>query len=164
MAQTESVKSYTGTRLIPLSEMRDQRLKTALAVWEEKRQARIYPARAELTPRDMKAFLPNITLWRAVKGGTDYEYRIMGGADVKAYGLNMTGLHVSDLDRLMPGNTSRVKKVLDYVVRKKIPVVSDGWLTTSGGLPVHHVMIFFPLGPDEAMVDHILGVSVHGGA
>ena len=161
LGQAEGIQSYFDARLVPLSDIRDQRLRTALAVWEAKRQARNYPSRSEMTPRDMLPFLGNITLWRTVKDGADYEYRIMGDVSVVAYGRSMAGSNVSDLEKLRPGNGARVKAVLDYVVRKAIPVVSVGCLITSNKKPVYHEMIFLPLGPDDATVDHILGVAVH---
>lgn len=161
MDQTEQVQSYSGARLVPLSEIRDKRLRMALALWEDKRQARNYPSRAEMTPRNMAPFLRYITLWRRTDDGTDYEYRIMGDAYTAAYGRTMTGRRVSDLDTLRPGNGARVKAVLDHVVRNAKPAVSVGWFTTSSGKSVYHEMIFLPLGPDDATVDHVLGVSVH---
>lgn len=145
---------------MPLGEMKSARLKAAHAVWEEKRGQRLYPARAALAPRDMVSFLANVTLWRRTYDG-DYEYRIMGDIDAAAYGCSMIGRYVSDLDKSKPGNGKLVKAVLDHVVRTKAPCVSDGWFVTSQGRPVRHEMLFLPLGPDEATVDHILGVSVH---
>jgi hypothetical protein len=161
MTQAQPPQSFTGARLVPLDEIRDERLRVALAVWRETRCERKYPAKPQMTPRAMKPFLRNITLWRIAKNGTDYEYRIMGDADAAAYGRNMAGKHVSDLNLLKPGNGARVKAVLDYVVRKKEAIVSVGWLTASNENAVFHEMIFLPLGPDDATVDHILGVSVH---
>ncbi len=161
MGRAEVKQSYFDARLVPLSDIRDQRLRTALAVWEAKRQARKYPSRSEITPRDMAPFLSNVTLWRRVKDGADYEYRIMGDAAVSAYGHSMAGRYVSDLDKLKPGNGARVKAVLDYVVRNAAPSVSVGWFIAGDEKPIYQEMIFLPLGPDDATVDHILGVSVH---
>src|SRR5258707_12679306 len=162
MQAAENLGPYSSARLVPLGEIRSDLLRLALAGWEEKRAERRFPSRPEMTPRHMKTYLRNITLWRRSAEGRDYEYRVMGDADAQAYNRSMVGLHVSDLDKLRPGNGARVKAVLDYMVRKQIPVVSAGWLITSGQKPVYHEMLFLPLGPDEASVDHILGVSVHG--
>ena len=161
MGQAERMEGYTGARLVPLSEINDPLLRSALAVWDAKRATRKYPSRHAMTPRAMAPFLRNITLWRSARDGTDYEYRIMGDTEVAAYGRSMAGRFVSDLDKLRPGNGARVKAVLDSVSQKGEAVVSVGWFTTSQGKHVYHEMLFLPLGEDDMTVDHILGVSVH---
>jgi hypothetical protein len=161
MSEAHRIQTQSGGRIISLEEMRAAPLLEALRVWNAKRGDRCFPARESMTPRDMRPFLPNITLWRKTADGTDYEYRLMGEVDSRAYRTCMTGLYVSDLDRLRPGNGSLVKAVLDWVVRKGKPTVSAGWLVTSREIPVFHEMLFLPLGPDDDTVDHVLGVSDH---
>ncbi len=154
----------SGGRIVPLEAITDNRLRLALALWEDKRGVRRYPARTDLTLRGMVPFLRNITLWRRAKDGTDYEYRIMGDGDAESYGRSMVGLYVSDLDALRPGNGALVMAVLDSIVRKGRPKVSAGWLIASNGRHVYHEMLFLPLGPDDATIDHIMGVSVNARA
>jgi len=161
MGHAQRIPAHTTAKLIPLDDISDPRLKAALELWRSLRAGRPYPAREQMTPRAMTDFLAHITLWRRSTDGSDYEYRIMGDRDVAAYGRSMIGLHVSDLDKLRPGNGSAVKAVLDYVVRKARPAVSAGWLVTSAALPVYHEMLFLPLGPDDRTIDHILGVAAH---
>lgn len=148
-------------RCIPLAEIDNAILLSALKLWDELRGDRPYPARAAVTPRVLKPILRNTSLLKVIDGGADYEYRIVGDAYVMAHGHSYQGLRWSETAALAKGFHSFVKPVFDSVVRDGAPVATRGWIER-GGQSTGHVYceyVYLPLG--EGAVDHILVVAVY---
>lgn len=77
--------------------------------WESKRRGRAMPARADLDPIEMKAFLPHIVLTDVLHHAAphlplDFRYRLMGTAVDAHMSRRFTGLRLSELPAQQPGS------------------------------------------------------------
>ncbi len=146
---------------IPLTEVDNTVLLTALLLWQDIRNERRFPPRRAITPRLLKPILRNTTLLRVIDGGADYEYRIVGDAYVMAHGQSFQGLRWSQTKSMAPGFHKFIKPVYDRIVESGEPLAMRGWVERGGsstGL-VYCEYIYLPL-VDES-VDHILIVAVY---
>src|SRR5262249_12687592 len=88
--------------VIGIDDLGDPAVRLGAAHWLRLKGERRFPARDELVPRDMAAFLRNIALVRVLDDGRDYEYRIAGDAHVEAHGASFQGTYLSDLEVRAP--------------------------------------------------------------
>lgn len=131
----------------------------ALRHWERLRGARRFPARKELLPRDMAAFLRNIVLIRVIDGGRDYEYRIVGDACVQAFGSNYQGVRLTEVEAVDANYGLATRAAYEHVRTIGQPFAVRGWVAPSiPSLFSYHETAFLPLGENGA-VDHILAAS-----
>jgi hypothetical protein len=130
--------------------------------WQRLCDGRRFPARADLSPREMGNLLRNVVLMKVLNEGEDYEFRIVGDAHVIAHGFSMQGLHISDVDGFSPGYGSVLKRLYDRVVRKAEPYALRGWLERGETHKkyIYTESAFMPLGHGET-VDHVFTVSVY---
>lgn len=149
--------------VIPLEAIEHPILCQGLECWNRLRGARRYPARQDLTPRDLAPLLRHVVLIRLVDGGADYEYRIVGDAHVISHGFSMQGRRVSEVDRFSPGYGPVLKSLYDRAVRRREPYAFRGWMERGDEkrLYIYSESVFMPLGPDEATIDHVLNFAVY---
>jgi len=146
--------------VLPLEAMRSALLQKLYAVWNERRGARRFPAKEDITPRDMKDGLKFISLLDVVDGGRDFAYRLRGDGLQqlihRAYGEKMPSKSASELTGL--------EQLFDlghrHVVGTGAPRLLEICLEL-GGTPVPcRESLYLPLGEDGRPVDHILAISV----
>ena len=89
-------------------DLTDPRLAALYAYWDGKRRGRSIPARADLDPIEMRAWLGNLLLIDAMPDGR-FVYRLYGTRFVDSFGLDMTG---RDVDVLPEDQRDRVRS--DY--------------------------------------------------
>jgi hypothetical protein len=143
---------------ITLDQLHSRPVRDGAAYWQGLKGARAYPAREDISPRQMRAFLRYTTLIRALDDGADFEYRIVGDAHVAAYGFHIKGLKLSAMDHLVPGHAPRLAHIY-YTARKRAaPLALRGWAMRGTSL-FFHESVFLPLGPDTGTVDHILNIT-----
>jgi len=65
--------------------------------WLSKLNGRMMPSRADINPAEMKAFLPLIVLFD-VEAGQRLRIRLAGTMAVEAYGSEITGRYLEDLE------------------------------------------------------------------
>jgi hypothetical protein len=131
--------------------------------WRKLKGERSYPARQDMTPRDLAPLLRNVALIRLIDDGADYEYRIVGDAHVISHGFSMQGLRVSDVDRYSPGYGPVLKSLYDRAVRRRDVYAFRGWMERGEQHKqyIYSESVFMPLGPDETTIDHVLNFSVY---
>jgi hypothetical protein len=151
----------TGGR-IALDAVESGPVRDAIAYWQGLCGTRRFPARTDVSPRDMRGFLRNICLLRVIDGGADYEYRILGDAHVLAYGFSMQGRRLSDVDVEAPDHGPVLRKLYDRVVRKGEPYALRGWIVRDEQQKnyIYSESLFAPLG-DGDVVDHVFNASVY---
>jgi hypothetical protein len=151
------------SQCIPLEEVDNSILCQGITLWGQLCSGRRFPARAEITPRELKPILRNTTLLRVIEGGRDYEYRIVGDAYVMAHGVSFQGRKWSETGQFSPGYHDAVKPVYDLVVSTGSPVATRGWIDKGKGAGerVYCEYVFLPLGTEEQGVDHILAIAVY---
>jgi len=147
---------------IGFEEIESPLVRKGLDYWQRLCDGRRFPARADLSPREMGGLLRNIVLMRVLDQGEDFEFRIVGDAHVIAHGFSMQGLKISDVDGFSPGYGSVLKRLYDRVVRKGEPYALRGWLERGETHKqyIYTESAFMPLGQGET-VDHVFTVSVY---
>ena len=137
--------------------------RAAYAYWRMLKGSRAMPARAELSPRDMRGILRNVVLLRVLDGGADYEYRIVGELFVWAYGLQFRDMRLSQIEAAAPEHGARMRKLYEHVRTHAEPLAFQGWVGRE--VPqsrfVYYESLLVPLADDGRTVDHILVTSFY---
>ena len=137
--------------------------RAAYAYWRMLRGGRAMPARAELSPRDMRGILRNVVLLRVIDGGADYEYRIVGELFVWAYGLQFRDMRLTQIEAGAPEHGARMRKLYEHVRTGAVPLAFQGWVGRE--IPqsrfVYYESLLLPLADDGRTVDHILITSFY---
>lgn len=79
--------------------------------WFTKRGTRDMPRRADISPAELKPYLPNILLADIVDGGRDFRYRLVGGHLHRSFAGNPTGKLMSET--LQPFGQETVRRTVD---------------------------------------------------
>lgn len=129
--------------------------------WESKRGERRMPARRDLRPEEMRPFLGYLVLVD-VEPGTPpkFRFRLIGAEIAGAYGRDMTGLYVDDVQPLTYRNLllrhyGRAAEVARPVLHR---VKFMEWTGKTHEL----VRLILPLSDDNQTVNMLLMVSVFG--
>ena len=147
-------------RRVSLADITQPIVLQAVELWSEHKGAKKFPSKDAMTPRRMKAFLRNIALIAVMGEKPDYEYRVFGDAAAVAFGRNLTGMRIADLNRLQPGYGDVMARVFNFVRRTAAPVFVRGTLVRAEIKIDEQQAAFLPLGRDD-LVDHILYVGAY---
>jgi hypothetical protein len=154
-----------------LGELETAPLKMAVEYWQSIRGPRRFPSRRELKPREIAALLPYMALLKVIDGGTDFEHRIVGDAQVRALRVQVQNRRFSEIAAEAPKLVSVSKPLFLKVVQTRAPVC---WRARTGYDAVDVVFkevegVLLPLGETEEAVDHVaafntykMGVSPEG--
>lgn len=121
-------------------------------LWNERRGERQFPSRSDITPRDMKDWLPGVALIDVVRNPLRFKGRLAGTDFRRAMGYDPTGFYQHDL----PDAEARIERYT--------------WLTESGkpyfcaDIPLlfadkdfqSYSVIAFPLGETDEQVDMLI--------
>jgi hypothetical protein len=125
--------------------------------WNALRAGRPMPARADVSPRDMREFLPNIGLVEVVTapdGTISYTMRIAGGKIEEIFGP-LTGQPLADA---LPQETAlRWRLVFDEVRQSGVPLAVSGRVAYANLRHLKYELFVAPLGED-GKIGTILGV------
>jgi hypothetical protein len=125
--------------------------------WLALRAGRPMPARADISPRDMREFLPYVGLAELVslpEGGEDYAMRLAGGKIEEIFG-SLTGQHIRKF--LSPEIASRWRLIFDEVHRSKAPLVATSRVAYNNMRHLKQELFIAPLGED-GVVQMLFGV------
>jgi len=151
------------TSIIAPGEIENAVGRTAYAYWRMLKGERSMPARAKLSPRDMKGILRNVVLLRVIDGGADYEYRIVGELFVWAYGVQFRDKRLTQIEAAAPAHGARMRQLYEHIRTNAAPFAFRGWVGRD--IPdsrfVYYESILLPFADDGAAVDHILAASVY---
>lgn len=132
----------------------------ALALWKERKGARRFPTREDMTPRAMAAFLRNTALVQVIEGGREFQFRVVGDAITEVQGTSFQGLTLGEIDQKLPGYGELLRPVHELVVARAEPLAFRGHVRLSPkGRMFFHETVLLPLGSD--VVDHFLVVAAH---
>ena len=160
MLSRDVPESASGT--IALDAIESPIVKQGFEYWTRLKGDRDWPARADMSPKEMAPLLRNIVLLRRTED-RDYEFRIVGDAHVISHGFSMQGLKVSAVDTISPGYGTVLKRLYDHAVNRQAPFAFRGWMER-GDKNKHYIYnesVFMPLGPDGQTIDHVLNFSVY---
>lgn len=151
--------TYGAERIGTAAELRDPELHAFLDYWNAKRGDRAMPARTEISPKELKAWLHRIHIYDVIDGGRDFRVRLMGTAIVQAFGADVTGTLLSA--EVNPEIRGRIFRILRQVVSEKAPVAVKAEIAVSHNYPVNRLVgsLWLPLGKD-AEVQHVIAQSI----
>jgi len=154
----------TSFERISLAELKSPVVRQGVDHWTALRGARRFPARQDIHPRDIKAILANLLLIRVLDGGSDFEFRIAGDAQIQTYAIDFAGKRLSELKHTSPAYGYILAGLFGYVAQFGEPVALRGKF--GPGFPNVRIAYcetaFMPLGSGDA-VDHLLGCTAFVG-
>jgi hypothetical protein len=157
--RTHTTTPESSVELVSPESLDSKPVSLAVRYWMGLCGTRRFPARREIRPREMAAFLRNIVLIRIVDGGRDYEYRIAGDACVQAFGANFCGARLTEIEAADPAFGLATRAAYEHVRTTGQPFALRGWVSPSApSLFSYHETAFLPLG-DNDTVDHIIAAS-----
>jgi hypothetical protein len=150
-----------GRQRIALDDIQNPMLRKGLALWERMRGENRFPARAQMSPREMSGLLRNTVLVKVLDNGADFQFRIVGDAIVMAQGASFQGMTMGEIDQALPGYGTMLRDVYTRVYETGEPLAFRGWFERSADKrPFFHESLVLPLG-DGQTVDHILVIGVY---
>jgi hypothetical protein len=162
-AEELAVPQHSSGRVLTLEQIESVIVRQVADHWLGLRGARPFPARADLTPKNLNRLLRHIILIKVIDEGADYEFRIVGDVQVQAYGESFANMRLSQIAAKHPKFAEGLKLFYDGVRMGRMPFAYRGWIGRD--MPdtrfSYHECAFFPLGPAEDVVDHILVVGVY---
>jgi hypothetical protein len=130
-----------------------------LRYWQEKRSARPMPARADISPREIKPYLGWACLLDALPHFADFRYRLVGSFVTEYFLGDGTGRTVSDAFSENPGVRDGALWLFRQtcIGRKPIRVWSPGadW---EGRYHPDNDALYLPLGADGETADMVLNI------
>jgi hypothetical protein len=130
------------------------------AYWDSRRQGRRMPARPDLDPIDMKAWLSGIQLIDVFENPRKLVYRLVGEVEVQMRGFNHAGRQVEDAFFAV----SKEEALRNYDL-----TIDGGWMVydwaryvAAGGFQVSQETIFLPLSDDGRRVNMVVTFTVVG--
>jgi hypothetical protein len=131
------------------------------AYWESKRRGRVMPARADISPMQLKEHLGWVMILDVMPGARDFRYRLIGTLVTQYFSGDSTGKTV--MEAFAPNGEAvakSVNSVFRKVARDRCVVRSAGdanWLAE--GMEEFEA-IYLPLSDDGESVSHILHAFV----
>ena len=133
-------------------------LRPVLDYWEHKRGTRAMPARHDIEPLELKAYLRHLFLIEPL-ADAEFRYRLIGSEITERYGRNSTGKTVSEAYRDMPDIARWCTRMFQAVVTGKRPVLARGSLHAVRKDFFTFESISLPLSRDGEQVDMIFGAA-----
>lgn len=153
----------SSTHVLTLDQIENAVVRTGVNYWRSLRADRHLPARSKLSPRDLSGLLRHLVILRVIDGGKDYEYRLVGDAQVQAYGFNFQNLRISQIITVAPEFGQLMYGIYEHVRTTCDPFAVRGWIgkEVADSRFVYHESVFLPMGEDGETVDHIAVVSTY---
>ncbi len=159
--RAQTVSSELRSRnAIALDALENPLVRRALDVWRQARGARRLPAKADLTPRSMLGFLKHTALLKVLGGGEEFVFRIVGDQIAVQQGAPMQGKTMAEIDEMLPGHGTLLKRIYQAVMAAGAPLAFRGWyLRPADKHPFCHEVVILPVSDDGATIDHLFVVA-----
>lgn len=128
-----------------------------LAYWRSLCGTRTFPAREQLSPREILRLLTNTILLKVIDGGNDFEFAVVGDEVTRAYRTKLIHRRLSEIAKDIPNAATFWGGVYRDIIQNRKPWAvrfssgSDGEARFSNAEAV-----LLPLGPRDDVVDHII--------
>jgi hypothetical protein len=132
-------------------------LRRLYGYWDAQRGARAMPARSDIDPIDLKAFLPVLILIDVVPDARRYTYRLVGTHEVEMRGRDPTGKSI--LEAYYGESAEDTIFYLDRVVQTREPVLYRGTYQPLTTRTQRDDVLFLPLSKDGEAVNMIMLLS-----
>lgn len=162
MSQSMSAPQ-TGMRprnAVALDALENATVIKALEVWRAARGSRRFPAKKDMTPRSMLRLLANTALLRVQGGGEEFVFRIVGDQIAVQQGAMLQGKTMAQIDEMLPGHGSVLKRIYQRVLEAGAPLAFRGWyLRPADQHPFCHEVVILPVSDDAKTIDHLFVVA-----
>lgn len=144
------------------SEIQHAALRLLHAYWISKKGERLAPARADIDPAEMKAFLPHVFLLDVVGTPPRFRFRLVGTEVTSRYGEELTGRFLDEVDLDDVG----VDILGEYqrAIREAGPVLGRWAYEKRSGQYLNYERLILPLSSDGRSIDMLLCGAQMGGA
>lgn len=155
------IPDITAFHVIAPEELEALPVRIGFEYWLKRRGTRRYPARSDISPREITSALQNMSLLKVE--GDDFVYRIVGDAVVRAFNIPIQNRKMSEIAYDEPGFETIVMPLFRKVAETGEPTAIRG--TTGhdviGANFTDYENILLPLGPDDATIDHVMTFSYY---
>jgi hypothetical protein len=151
---TSTPEDGRGT-LRPVREVRlsSDILKGMHVYWDKLRNTRVFPARADIDPVDIKPFLGRIVLFDVLKDPLRFKFRLVGLEFVNQFGLDPTGKMVDEYPR--PESRQFIADMLTSTLAAREPMTIRRTVLT-GDRVCNYESLYMPLSADGENIDMIM--------
>lgn len=140
----------------PSSRFAVKRFEHALAYWDDKRNGRTMPARADIQPLEIPHVSANVVLIDVLADPLDFRYAYIGEAVIARIELDYTGMRFTDIPHQRPG--SRVWQAGVRLVQEAMPFYSDIPYVGPDAFVEAYQDLYLPVSDNGKTVDMIFGV------
>ncbi len=142
--------------------LRSRALREALGYWQAKAANRLMPARRDLDPTEMVAWLPHTLLVDviyapAAQRPLDFHFRLVGTDVVERYGREFTGHRLSSLD--LDGKVVEIMNEYRRAVQQGSPQYFIDEFVQDCGRAMHYERLLMPLSDDGRRINMLFGVQ-----
>jgi hypothetical protein len=135
-------------------------LRAFIAYWNAKRGGRAMPERGELTPGEMKPYLPRLHIYDVIDGGCDFRIRLMGTRLSSGWRRDPTGALISEQED--KAFARRIPRILQRVLSTRTPVRFTAEHAAADRFRHQRVeCVWLPLGRQE--IDSIIAQTIFCG-
>ena len=136
-------------------EVRSEKLQALEDYWRSKLHGDVLPARRDIDPWEMRAFLPQVFLVTVTRNPLRFWFRLVGTGAAEEYGSDVTGRYLDEID------LDQVREAIidDYktAALEARPVYARCRYVKNDGKRVHYERLLLPLSSDGEIVDMLLG-------
>lgn len=142
-------------------------LRKLLAYWLAKKGDRPAPQRADIDPAEIKSLLPHLGIVDVERADVDgrplrFRYRLAGTEIAKAYGFDLTGRYLDELDL----NNHQQDITAEYARAAETgePSCSVFEYTRNDGRHISYERLVLPMSSDGRIIDMLIGGCVFDNA
>lgn len=163
ISQPARFAKKTTAEVIEPEALRRPKTQLGYRYWRSLCGTRRFPARDEINPRDIAAALTNMILVKAIDGGADFQFRIVGDHAGRGYRADLNNRTFSSMEDELPRAVANWYRVYRGIVDTGRPLAVD--IVTGIDAPYVNFTeaeaVFLPLGPSDGTVDHVLTFIQH---
>ena len=137
-------------------------LRRGLTLWQDLRGARLFPARARMSPRVLGTLLRHAILIKVLDDGAEFQIRIMGDAILAVQEDPIQGLTTAEIDKMLPGYGAVLHWIYTRASSGKAPLAFRGlFRREADGRIFDREHLLLPLGETDETVDYLLSLVIH---
>lgn len=134
--------------------IKDPDLCRLYAYWADKRGDRLFPARRDIDPSEIKSLLPYVMLVDVLREPLDFRIRLAGTEIVSRFGEELTGRLLAQID--LDGEAVSIFDCYASVVDSGEPRLDEEEFVRNDGRYMHYARLLLPLSNDQKGVDILL--------